>query len=167
MIALTEDYKEKLAVGEAYERYIVGRLRALAPSLVIVRIEGRRAQYRYGDTSIGLEIKLDRKFAETCNLYFETAEKTDPANREFVRSGVLRRDATTLYGIGNYREFFVFKKTVASLYALDMSNRGKAIATSYGVLMPRCDALDLAARHYIWPDRLPDGTLSKGDTRIR
>ena len=55
---------------------------------------------------------------ETGNIYFETAEKSDPANREFVESGILRDDENWLYGIGDYSQIFIFsKRRLQNIYA--------------------------------------------------
>jgi len=48
--------------------------------------------------------------AKTGNLFFETAERTNPDNKGYVPSGIYRNDKTWLYVQGNYEIIYLLGK---------------------------------------------------------
>ena len=84
----------------------------------------------------GWEIKYDRKFRETRNLYIEVEEKTNKNNKNFVNSGIFRVDNTWLYIIGDYKTIYILSKT--QLQRCYKKNRYKIVQTltSIGMLIP-------------------------------
>ena len=89
----------------------------------------------------GIEIKYDMKFAETGNLYFEVAERTNPLFN-FSPSGIKRKDNAWLYLIGNYERAFLFSKRQLISIHENMESYGymgiaeKETATSKGFILP-------------------------------
>lgn len=55
---------------------------------IVVLTYVSRARGLKAENRLGIEIKRDGRFRETGNLCFETAEKADPSNPDFVPSGV-------------------------------------------------------------------------------
>ena len=88
-----------------------------------------------GESRAGVEIKNDKLFSKTGNLYFETHEKKADA-AEWVESGLLRDDNTIFYFIGDYLKAWLFsKKQLLSLIQKPEFER-KETKTSKGVVIP-------------------------------
>jgi hypothetical protein len=96
-----------LQKGQEYQDYVMMKLHA--HGIVLQCIQSKKFQLKR-ENLLGLEIKFDDRMKETGNIYFETAEKSDPANREFIDSGILRDDENWLYGVGDYSQIFIFSK---------------------------------------------------------
>jgi hypothetical protein len=77
----------------------------------LVTFVSRRGQWR-GENRLGLEIKYDGQMARTGNVYFETHEKSAADQPLFVESGILRRDNTWLYAIGDYSVLYILSLRV-------------------------------------------------------
>lgn len=93
-------------------------------------------QFGTGESSQGVEIKLDTRFTETKQLSIEVAEKTKAENALWVPSGIYRNDNTWLYVQGNYDVVFVFaKKTLRRLHQ-SMLLTHHEIATLQGFFLP-------------------------------
>ena len=103
-----EKRKELERVGRDYEEFVVKvMLEQRSTKLEIFRtIE---EQYYIGESRQGYEIKLDRNFQRTGNLFIETGEKV-PWKDEYTNSGILRNDNTIYYLIGDKREIFILSK---------------------------------------------------------
>ena len=87
---------------------------------------------------LGAEIKRDGKFRETGNIYIETSEKSHPDKPEFTPSGILRKDNSWLYVIGDEKTIYIFSTKYLQLLA----NRYqvKETPTSRGFIMPISEA---------------------------
>jgi len=98
----------------------------------------RSYQYSIGENMFGAEIKYDKKFRETGNLYIETAEKSNPYKSEYVKSGVYRNDNAWLYIIGDKELFYIFSSK--HLKMLEANCKTVTTSTSQGFLLPIKDA---------------------------
>ena len=87
---------------------------------------------------LGAEIKRDGNFRKTGNLYIETAEKSHPDNKNYVPSGIFRKDNSWLFVIGDEETLYIF----ATKYLQRLSDRYKEVikTTSIGRLMPIAEA---------------------------
>ena len=111
-----------------------------------------------GENMAGIEIKFDDKMHETGNLFIEVSEKTNPANPNYVPSGIFRKDNSWLYAIGNYTVIYLFsKKRLRKAYALRNDNGEpcyfrieSGIKTSWGFLFP-VDTANQAADKILRP----------------
>jgi hypothetical protein len=132
-------YKYQLNAGLEFQDFVVDRL--YSEGIVIVTYASRRYQNSRGENRIGVEIKLDKKFRETKNLYIETAEKAHPSRLDYVSSGICRSDNSWLYAIGDYQQVYLFSKK----YLLWLSPQFRSVETptSQGFLLP----LEEAQRH--------------------
>ncbi len=134
---MTSLYKANFAAGQEYERFIADKWPFFFGHPLRIH-EGRMAQLK-GETEEGVEIKLDRMFHKTGNLYFETAEKSNPDNPQMVESGILRNDNTQWFLIGNKHEAFIFDILV--LRRCEKNNHywliRRETSTSQGWTMPK------------------------------
>lgn len=69
---------------------------------------GREQQYA-GETSVGIEIKLDKKLKETNNVYIEYQERMH-RDGKWVNSGILKNDNTKMIFIGDIEKYYIFRK---------------------------------------------------------
>jgi hypothetical protein len=141
--ARTDDYREKLQAGLRFQDFVTRHLYGIG--IVLVQFVAV-ANNLDCENMAGFEIKRDGRFRQTGNLYFETDEKTDPANPVFVPSGIRRRDSSWIWIIGDELTLWFFTKK--QLLVIDKSpERWKAkrveTATSKGFVLP----LDQADRY--------------------
>lgn len=142
---MTEYYVKKLGEGIEYQDFIVDNI-----DVPITVFSSRIYQATKGESKCGIEIKHDRLFRSTGNLYIETAEKSNALNNNYVQSGIYRCDNTWLWIIGDYTTAYFLSKI--QLIALDKHTlNGKHIferkitATSQGFLLP----IETAIKKYI------------------
>lgn len=132
---MTENYKQQLADGQAFERYIKEQL-LLRREIHLEIIEDKKEQYTIGETRQGYEIKLDKRYKDTGNLYIEIKEKSNPANPYFVPSGIFRQDNTHTWIIGDYTQVYLFnKQKLIELYESKDYLRYVSTSTSHGFLL--------------------------------
>ena len=105
------DREECYEKGEQYQAFIQEELRH--HGIIIYNYTTKEEQYNIGENKFGLEIKFDDKvftYDKKGRLYIETHEKAYIRDGEYAPSGILRRDNTWLYGVGNYNFFYIFSK---------------------------------------------------------
>jgi hypothetical protein len=143
-----EYYKEQLSEAQEYQDFCVDVfIRELGIS--ITNYQSAKYQFRGGENPQGIEIKHDKKFNDTGNLYIEIGEKSDPERPEFVRSGIYRNDNSWLYSIGDYNTIYIFSKSLLQhLYEADKFREVKT-QTSVGYLLPLADANKYCAKKII------------------
>lgn len=125
---MTDYYKAQLEDAAQYQDFIADQLRKSDPCIIIQAYSSRRYQYDNGESACGIEIKHDKKYAETKRLYIETAEKSNGDIAEFTPSGIFRRDNTWLYLIGDYEVAFLFSKhQLQKIYASKESWKQRGI----------------------------------------
>lgn len=100
----------------------------------------KKYQFKIGENMQGIEIKFDDKFKNTGNIYIEVKEKSNPANLNYVNSGIYRVDNTWLYIIGNYECVYIFGKQHLKLMHTSRKYREVTTPTSVGFLLPSDDA---------------------------
>lgn len=129
-------YKEKLKEGKEYEKFIKLIFNFFLEKAITI-FENKEDQINIGESKEGFEIKLDNKFKKTNNLYIEYKEKTDSNNINFVDSGILRKDNTKFWIIGDYKNVFVFNKNVLIEFHNTKQFREVKTETSKGYLIPK------------------------------
>lgn len=130
-----ENYAENLELGKEYQDFVSD---VLSQHGLLVNAYSSRKYQLKGEGTGGIEIKFDRRFSETGNLYIELSEKRNPSNLHYFPSGVQRDDNTWLYAIGDYNIIFIFSKK--QLKGLRVKFKNIEIATSRGYLMPYAEA---------------------------
>ena len=153
-------YRRQLDDAQAFQDYIARQL--LREGIVLVNFQSRASQLQWGENTMGIEIKFDRQFATTGNLWIEVCEKGNPTRAAYVDSGINRPDNAWLLGIGNHREFFIFStRTLQLEVAPPCTCRPRRLLienntrTSRGFLLPRRDIASLAERCFIFAEREP------------
>lgn len=145
---MTGYYKEKLEAGLEYQDFIADQLRKAEPCIIVCAYGSRRWQNEHGESASGIEIKLDLNIQKTGNLYIEVAEKSSAELRDYTPSGILRRDNTWLYLIGDYEQAFLFSKTQLQMVYADEKRWGvrgirrRQTPTSIGFTFPVKSALN-------------------------
>jgi hypothetical protein len=136
-------YQDQLERALEFQDFVADLL--YKHGLPLVNYQSRKWQIARGENRTGVEIKLDRRHAETGNLYIETAEKAHPSRPTYSPSGIYRGDAW-LWAIGDTSRVYVFAVTMLQLLHRSGRYRGVQTATSKGFLLPLTDAAKYAAR---------------------
>ena len=124
---MTDYYTTQLEDGFVYQDFI-------SEQLGINCFRSRWYQDKRGENALGIEIKLDKKFRQTGNLYIETEEKTNANNQNWVVSGIMRNDGSVLFLIGDYECAYLIPKR--TLLTLRKQCREVETETSKGFLLP-------------------------------
>ena len=152
-VSKTEYYKNMLFLGQWYEDYLYVKLE----EKLKIKIDGCNTegeQRRIGENHLGWEIKFDDNYKKTGNLFIEYQEKRRSENPDYIPSGVLRKDNSWLYLIGNFQVFYIFsvKDLRMALEAKDDRGNFKHIRkeinrkTSCGFLLQENEIQDYALR---------------------
>tara|TARA_Y100000310_G_scaffold2404_1_gene3117 strand:- start:329 stop:820 length:492 start_codon:yes stop_codon:yes gene_type:complete len=150
-------YAPNLKAGVEFQDFVCIKLHSVG--IVLQNLSSQKYQLK-SENLLGLEIKLDRKFRGTGNLYIETHEKSDPDNPRYVLSGIYRDDETWLYGIGDMKTFYIFAKSTLRNFEsygekLPWIGRPRPTRTSKGFLIPLGKAREWAARVVDFTDDSP------------
>lgn len=139
-------YRPLLAEALEFQDYVAEKL--YETGLPLFNYASKKYQFERGENKLGVEIKKDRKFATTRNLWIEISEKSDPSKECYVTSGIRRNDNTWLYVIGDERTIFIFSKRflVKLLEAKKYKVIENSTKTSKGFLFPEVDARKYAAK---------------------
>ena len=124
-------FEEQLTEGEKFQDYVSDLL--YDSGIPINQYVSREYQYEKGESRAGVEIKYDKKMADTGNIYIELAERHSK-DKKYIKSGILRKDNTKFYVIGNYKRVFMFSKK--QLVSIAKKFKRVQNDTSIGVLIP-------------------------------
>ena len=133
-----EVYMPQLKDAEEYQDFVCINL--IKKGIVLSNMSSKKYQFEVGETLQGFEIKNDKIFRNSNNLYIEYEEKSDPIRKYYVKSGILRHDNTWIYAIGDYEGMYLMQKKV--LIAMYKKNKFKTVETktSRGMLLPVAEA---------------------------
>lgn len=138
--------KTQIESGQAYQDFVVDCCYRIL-NMPISCYSSKLYQQNVGESINGVEIKNDRKFKESGNLYVEIAEKARPRAGDYAQSGINRGDNTWLYLIGDFDTIYVFAKSM--LVGMSKSPKYRHVEngtkTSVGFLLPVTDAVKYAA----------------------
>lgn len=95
----------------------------------------KKYQFTKGESIAGVEIKHDHRLKETGNLYIEYQERDK--NKNWCDSGILRKDNTWLYCIGDENTLYLFQKCVLVNMFNGAKFERKETATSKGFLLAK------------------------------
>lgn len=144
-----EDYrKTQIEDGLLFQDFVVDA--AWQAGLAIAQYSSKTYQLSVGESRTGVEIKHDKKFKETGNLYIEVAEKANPRPGPFAKAGIMR-DGHWLYAIGDYDVIYIFANNLLRNLSGRKTATGEpyykqvCIPTSQGFLLPKADAEKYAA----------------------
>lgn len=131
-------YAEKLQQGLEFQDIMTREL--YIRGIVVIGFSSRRFQNLIGENMLGAEIKRDGHFRNTGNIYLETAEKSHPSNPQYIPSGIMRKDNSWLYIIGDEQTAYIFSTKYLRLLASKRNWREVKKITYGGYLMPIEDA---------------------------
>ena len=135
-------YGENLRNSLRFEDFVYSEL--LKDGIAVVRYGSKEYQSLVGENAAGFEVKLDRKMADTGNVFIETAERHNDSV-EWKPSGICKSDNTWLYIIGNFDRFYVFgRRMLRRMYHWKTGDvfryERKETATARGFLVQCVDA---------------------------
>ncbi len=147
---MTEYYREKYEQSLLFQDMMVDAFAAQGIPLSIY--SSKEFQFKKGESRQGVEIKHDTLWPTTGNVYIEVAEKSQPEMPRYTPSGILRKDNTKLYAIGNEKRVWVFAKRhlLAEWLEAKQSTRRRQTPTSIGFVIP-IEQADVMAAWIIEP----------------
>ncbi len=101
-------YNEQLEKGLQFQDFVIDMLYEIG--LPISNYTSKQYQQEFGENRNGIEIKFNPSMRKYDSLWIELKEKANPANLNYVDSGIYRNDNAWLYAIGDREEFFIFGK---------------------------------------------------------
>jgi len=125
--------KEELEESAKFQDYVSDLLYDIG--IPINLYTSFKYQIEKGESRAGVEIKYDKQLEKTGNIYIEIAERHS-INEPFVASGIMRKDNTIFYAIGNYEHVRLFSKKQLQILARSKEFKRVQTDTSMGVLMP-------------------------------
>jgi hypothetical protein len=147
-MTLHATYEANLEAAKEFEDFASDVLR-VQWLLSIHVYQSKRRQIRDGESAPGVEIKLDRNWGKTGNLFIETSERW---NNEvaFRPAGV--NGKCWLYLIGDYDRFWLFGtstlKKLAAMNPFKLTEAPRESPTAKGFLLPIAVADEWALR--VW-----------------
>ncbi len=137
-------YEKQIEEARKYQDFVKHEL--YGRGIPLVFNDSKHYQYAEGENILGAEIKNDKMFRDTGNLYIEIAEKTEASNKDYVKSGIYRDDNSWLYTIGDYKTIYIFG--VKHLIIVHSKGKYREVTkdTSIGFLYPVEDAASIALR---------------------
>lgn len=126
--------KDKTEEGLQFQDFATDILKSYGINLNCY--SSRKYQFTKGESSSGIECKLDNMLSKTGNLYIEYAEK-GPKSVVYKPSGIERDDNTWLYVIGNYDVIFLIPKKYLIQWKTSLKTlKHIETPTSKGYLLP-------------------------------
>lgn len=139
-------YKDDFNAAMEYQDFLQDEL--MKRGMVLGCYGSKKYQFERGESASGIEVKLDRNFSRTGNLYIEIAELSRSEGR-FIPAGIYREDESWLYLIGDYSEAFLFGKKHLQINREKRNYREVETNDSRGYLYPIEDALrGMCLRHF-------------------
>jgi hypothetical protein len=155
-----DHYMKKLEEGEHFQEYVKTILEDTL-NIQLSYYESKEDQL-IGENEQGFEVKYDIKSKNSPNIYIEYQEKANIKNNHYVDSGIMRKDNTWIYCIGNEVELFLFsKKRLQELRdSKKYTFKHVQTETSKGFLIPKTVARKEADK-YIKVDITDHGRFSR------
>lgn len=102
-----DNYKKQLEDGQQYQDFLTRELSSRG--IIFQQFSSKKFQYEIGESHSRIEIKYDKQFSKTGNLWIEYQERKYPTG-QYINSGILRDDNTFLWAQGDYNTLFIFCK---------------------------------------------------------
>jgi hypothetical protein len=131
-------YERQLEDGLRFQDVVTHAL--YQRGIVVVGYASRSWQIDHGENMLGAEIKHDKNFRDTGNLYIEAAEKSHPNKLTYTPSGIYREDNSWLFVIGDEYTFYIFSTKYLRKLETARGYRAVTKPTSKGFLMPIAEA---------------------------
>jgi len=103
---LHKDYNANLSEAKLFEDFVHDTL--LHHKKIIVGVyRSRQYQVNYGESATGVEVKLDKSFRSTANLFIETEERSSVLDR-WHPAGIYHDSDPWLFAVGDTAGFWLF-----------------------------------------------------------
>jgi len=140
------DFDAAVEAGKKYEDFVMSVL--WDNHIVCLPHRSRYYQWEFGENQQGIEIKEDRKFSTTGNLFVETRERrTTDESSSWRPCGIYDDPPPRLYCIGDYSTIYLLPVSVLRWMA-EAGRFGHQVAngtgTAYGYLVPTVTATKFA-----------------------
>lgn len=166
-------FNDLLSHGEGLECYVVTALGA--KGIVLGRYDNRDDQWNYGDLYVGeapnkndantnIEVKYDRRYHQTGNLFIETGAKINKSESTFKRGGIMASANWRWLLTGDYRDLFMFKRSeLKRLYTKHEHKNVREIpcGTALGFLLRPSQIRQFTIKKWHWPNEDPIRTGRK------
>ena len=139
------NHKDSFEIGLEFQDFIIRKL-LHNYGIVIQPYSSKKYQFEVGESLQGYEIKYDARSTGDCthgyceatnNVAIEVYEKTNGNNDKWVASGILRKDNTIYYVIGNYDMCWIIDKMVLiRLYRQNIYKVVETLSTIKTMLIP-------------------------------
>jgi hypothetical protein len=130
----TPYYQKMYAEGTEYQNFVLEVLKKEYGWLITPH-NTREEQFTIGENSAGFEVKYDKKFRATGNLWIECQERRT-IYVPYSPAGIFRDDNAWLFIMGDYKTLYIFSK---KQLRVECEKRRKIINhmdTSVGFLLP-------------------------------
>jgi len=161
-----DDFKADLKAGQEYEDFVAQQLWERHWPIYVYR--SKKWQWKAGESVNGIEIKLDRRFRETGNLFIETAERrTTDGTSQWRPSGIYDEHDPRILAIGDYQTIYLLGVRLVR-YACSSSKRFTEIerGTFRGYLLPvamagawAIDVIEVPALEPVVAESSPDDDI--------
>lgn len=145
-------HQDSLETGLQFQDFISQKFPEIMGFNISI-FQSKKYQMERGESVQGVEIKYDARSTGDCTYYknkatnnvgIEVFEKSSRNQKVWTKSGILRKDNTWLYVVGNYHQAWLFsKKRLVELYHAKRYNIVQTLPTIKTMLMP----LSQADRH--------------------
>jgi hypothetical protein len=158
------EFRRDIEEGEEFQDFVKRKL--WGAGIAVEFYSSRKFQASDGEGPSGVEVKKDRRFRDTGNLYIETEHCI---RGEWLPSGINRNPAMWLMAIGDEEEFFLIQKTL--LQAIEQNGRYRSRETRHtgdvptrGFLFPVEEMRRLAAKVFkSQPEQFPAEVYTEDD----
>jgi hypothetical protein len=143
---LHANYKSNLADAQEFEDFVFDTM-LHERKLVVGGYRSRHYQVAHGESATGVEVKFDREFRNTGNLFVETMERAN-VNEQMLPSGIYHPTNPWLRALGDDSPFWVFAtQTLRNIHEQAICREAEnRTHTGRGFLLPVCKA----DRHMAW-----------------
>jgi hypothetical protein len=139
MSGATKPFRERLSEGHEFEDFCIDVLWDHGIPLLLYR--SKRWQWERGESRIGAEIKLDRLWKNTGNLFIECEERrSDDGTSNWRPAGIYDAGNPWLYVIGNEEMLWIHGTTWLRLLHTSERYEWRETPTAKGFLLPRGDS---------------------------
>lgn len=135
---LHPEYASNLRAAVDFEDFVFDTLMH-ERRLIVGGYKSRHYQTLHGESLTGVEVKFDRKFRQTENLYIETAER-HVASAKMKPAGIYHDAQPWLIVIGDYSTFWALASQTLRIIHESAVCRETETETSRGFLLPVCKA---------------------------
>ena len=101
-------FEEQLELGQEFQDHCMEIIWERL-NILLGNYSSKKYQYKHGENMQGFELKYDRSFEETGNLWIEVSKRKSPYE-PYYTAGIYHQDNAWLYCIGNYKILFIFSK---------------------------------------------------------